>query len=185
MDDQTILRLFRARSDTAIGELAKKYGSLCQHLAENILGNPQDAEECVNDAYHALWNAIPPEEPRCLSAYLTRIVRNLSYSRQDYLTAAKRDRRCRVSLDELDACFPAPNTTEAALEARHVSETVNKFLSALKKTDRVIFVRRYYYFDTCKQIGKRVGLSESGVNRRLARLREELRASLEKEDIFV
>lgn len=185
MDDSAIVKLFWDRSETAITELSKKYGDYCLRLSSNILPDPQDAEECVNDAYHALWNAIPPERPHSLLAYLSRVVRNLSCDRADYRAAGKRDDRSRVYIQELESCFPAPDTLEDAFEARQITQVINAFLDSLDRTNRIIFVRRYYYFDTCKQIGKRVGLSESAVTTRLQRLRNRLRRELEKEEIFV
>ena len=50
MDDKQIIRLFFERSEQAITELSQKYGALCLQLADNILNDHQDAEECVNDA---------------------------------------------------------------------------------------------------------------------------------------
>ena len=185
MDDSAIIQLFWERSESAITELSKKYGDYCLRLSANILPDRQDGQECVNDAYLALWDAIPPARPDSLRAYLSRVVRNLSCGRADYRSAAKRDDRHRVCIQELDQCFPAPDTPESTLESRQITQTINAFLDQLDKTNRIIFVRRYYYFDTCKQIGKRVGLSESAVTTRLQRLRERLRKALEKEEIFV
>lgn len=64
MEDQQIIRLFFERSEQAITELSRKYGALCFQIADNILDDPQDAEECVNDAWLGAWNSIPPQRPR-------------------------------------------------------------------------------------------------------------------------
>lgn len=185
MDDRQIVALFFQRSEDAVKELAKKYGKLCLSLAKNIIGAAEDAEEVVSDVYHAVWTRIPPEEPQSLTAYLTRIVRNLSYSKLDYLSAAKRSDRCKVSLSELEGCLPAPDGVEEVLEAKLISAVINGYLSGLDKTNRVIFVRRYYYMDSSKQIGKIVRLSPGAVDTRLSRMRKELKIELEKEGITV
>ena len=70
MEDAQIIELFFARSEDAISELDKKYGKLCHKLADNILASAQDAEECVNDAYLSPWNAIPPQRPESLPAFV-------------------------------------------------------------------------------------------------------------------
>ena len=185
MEDKNIIGLFFERSEKAIEELKKKYGSRSLNLADNILGNLQDAEECVSDAIHVLWERIPPEQPESLWAYFSRVVRNQCYSRLNYLSAAKRDRGCEVCLSELEECLTGPGNVEDTLEAKRISESINRFLDTLDRTNRILFVRRYFYFDSCADIGKRVGLTRGAVNTRLCRLRQELRQALEKEDIFV
>ena len=185
MEDQQIIDLFWQRSETALDEVKQKYGSRALGFAHNLLNNRQDAEECVSDALMALWQQIPPERPRHLWAYFSRVLRNLSCSRLDYLHAARRDRGCEVCLGELEDCFTAPQTPEQILEAGQITQIINQFLDGLDHTGRRIFVRRYYYFDSCADIGRMVGLSRGAVNTRLTRLRQELKTQLEKEEISV
>ena len=185
MEDQQIIELFWHRSETAIDEVKRKYGSRALYFARNLLNDPQDAEECVSDALMVLWQQIPPERPRHLWAYFSRLVRNISCSRLDHLHAARRDRGCEVCLGELENCFATRQTPEHILEAAQITLVINRFLDGLDDTGRRIFVRRYYYFDSCADIGRMVGLSRGAVNTRLSRLRQELRKQLEKEEIFV
>lgn len=185
MDDRRIIGLFLERSEQAIDALSEKYGDLCHHIARNIAGNAEDADECVNDAYLALWDSIPPERPRYLRAYLTRVLRNIAYDRVDSRTAQMRDARLQVCLDELAECLPTPQAADAALERILIRQVMNDFLGTLSKKDRFLFLRRYYCMDSCRQIGKMAGMTESAVSTRLARLRAKLKVSLEKEGIFV
>lgn len=106
MEDKEIIKLYFARNEDAIRLTSEKYGRLCHALSRNILGSEEDAKECVSDAYLAVWNRIPPEEPRSFSAFLTRIVRNISLDRFDYNTAACRNGNADVLLDEIDAFSP-------------------------------------------------------------------------------
>ena len=185
MDDRRIIGLFLERSEQAIDALSKKYGNLCHHIARNIVGNDQDADECVSDAYLALWDRIPPEKPQFLRAYLTRVLRNIAYDRADRRTAQMRDDRLQVCMDELAECLPAPVEDEAALDSLIIRQVMDDFLRALGKTDRFLFIRRYYCMDSCRQISKLAGMRESAVSTRLARLRVKLKENLEKEGIFV
>ncbi|NLE14203.1 MAG: hypothetical protein GX628_11070 [Clostridiales bacterium] len=105
MDDSKIIELFFERSEQAIIELSKKYGSICDRVAYNILNNRSDAEECVNDAYLAVWNAIPPQRPDPLLSYVCRIVRNLALKKYHANTALKRNSMYDVCLDEIVDCF--------------------------------------------------------------------------------
>jgi len=185
MEDERIIGLFNARSEEALTALRAKYGQRAMGMAMNILGDPRDAEECINDAMHTLWQRIPPEHPEHLWAFLSRIIRNLCCSRLDYRNAARRHPGREVCLSELEGCLSTCEHPEAIMESRQIQEIINAFLDTLSPVNRIIFVRRYYYFDSCDQIGKRVGLRRGAVNTRLYRLREDLRSMLEQEEIPV
>ena len=81
MDDSKIIDLFFERSEDAIVVLSKKYGSVFMQVSMNILNNRKDAEECINDSYLGVWNAIPPKKPNPLLSFVCRIVRNISINR--------------------------------------------------------------------------------------------------------
>ena len=121
MDDSKIIALFFARSEQAIVELCAKYGSLCMHIACNILNNSQDAEECVNDTYMGAWNTIPPQKPNPLQAYIAKIVRNIAITRYHANTAQKRNSHYDVALDELEHCLSSSQTPEDTLQAKELS----------------------------------------------------------------
>lgn len=185
MDDRRIIGLFLERSEQAIDALSKKYGDLCHHIARNIVGNDQDADECVSDAYLALWDRIPPEKPQFLRAYVTKVLRNIAYDRLDRRTAQMRDDRLQVCMDELAECLPGDQTEQAMLDSILIRQILDDFLRTLGKTDRFLFIRRYYCMDSCRQISKLAGMRESAVSTRLARLRVKLKENLEKEGITV
>lgn len=107
MEDSQILELLYERSERAIAALSEKYGSVCRRVANNILNDVRDVEECVNDAYLGAWNTIPPQKPQPLRSYVCRIVRNFAIKRYHANTAAKRNSCYDVALDELENCFPA------------------------------------------------------------------------------
>ena len=90
MDDAQIVQLYWDRNEQAIHATSDKYGNYCTSIAKNILGNQEDAEECVNDTYLNAWNAMPPHRPSILSAFLGKITRNLSFNRYKHNTADKR-----------------------------------------------------------------------------------------------
>lgn len=180
MDDQNIITLFLQRSEDAIGETDKKYGPLCRRLSENILRDPQDAEECVNDAYLGVWNTVPPENPNPFLAYLCRIVRNLSLKRYAYNRAEKRNSTYDIAIEELESCLASPDCPEQELEAKELTGVVEAFLRTLTTENRVIFLRRYWFSDAYGDIAKQTGLSEKNVSVRLVRLRRQLRTYLKE-----
>lgn len=185
MEDQRIIELFWARSESALEELEQKYGSRALRFAGHILDNHRDAEECVNDALHALWDRIPPERPASLWAFFCRVLRNICCDRADHIHADKRAPWHEVCLSELEGCLLAGQDIQSTLEARALQEAINTFLEDRTPADRVVFVRRYYCFDTCGEIAQRLGISRGAVNTRLSRLRKELKRHLEKEELLL
>lgn len=178
IDDERIIALFFARSEQAIQELDQKYGKLCHSLAHHIVGDRRDAEECVNDAYLGVWNAIPPERPDPLLPYLCKVVRNLSLKRYWKKRAAKRNSPYTVALEELEECIPDRETVEEELDAKELAQIIGDFLDTLTAENRVIFLRRYWFCDSCKDIAGRVGLREKTVSVRLTRIRGNLKRYL-------
>lgn len=185
MEDGQIIELFFARSESAIGELDAKYGALCRRLSWSIVGSAQDAEECVNDAYLGAWNAVPPERPSPLAAYLCKIVRNLSLKRVRDGRAAKRGGACECSIQELGDCVPGGASAESELEAKELARIIGKFLDTLSGENRFIFMRRYWFCDSYEEIAGAVGLSVKSVSVRLTRLRGRLRKYLEERGVVV
>ena len=183
MDDSKIIELFTERSEQAIIELSNKYGRLCESVAGSILPDPEDVEECVNDAYLGVWNTIPPKNPEYLPGYVCKIVRNLAVKKLRYNSAGKRNAIYDVSLDELEECFPTAGSVEDEMEAKAVAGAVNRFLSMLSKDDRIMFVRRYWNADTIEVLAADFGKSKHYISAKLSRIRKSLKKYLSKEGI--
>mgnify|MGYP003301797130 CR=1 FL=1 len=120
MDDEKIIELFFNRSEQAIEEVDKKYGKTCHNISYNILHNKLDAEECVNDTYLAIWNAIPPEHPNPLQTYVCKITRNLSLKKYHSKTAGKRNNYYDIILDEIADCLESGGTIEEEILAKEI-----------------------------------------------------------------
>ena len=185
MEDSQIIALFQNRSETAIRELSAKYGPLCIKLAFNILGDIHDAEECVSDAYLVLWNQIPPEEPKPLSAYLIAVVRNIALNRYDYNTAHQRNSSYSIALQEIEGCLPSPATVESDYLAKETTRLIDQFLRNQDQKARVLFVRRYWYGDSIEELSSLFGISKHQVSVRLHRIREKLKKYLRKEGVQI
>ena len=186
MDDKQILDLYWARSENAIQETADKYGRYCHFIAFHILNYVEDSEECVNDTYLRAWKTIPPKRPERLSVFLGKLTRNLSLDRYRRNTAAKRGfGQVALALEELKQCVPAPNSVEQVIDNLTLQEILNRFLGALPAKTRKIFMRRYWYFCSVKEIAEDLNVSESRVKMTLMRARKELRTLLEEEGIML
>lgn len=180
MDDKTILALFQCRDERALAECGRKYGELCRRTALNILGNAEDAEECVNDTYAALWQSIPPACPQSLAAYACGVARNLAHKRYEHDHAARRRTNYAVSLDELAESLP-----DTSAEGGHLAEALNGFLATLTPRERRAFVRRYWLGESIADVARDGGMSVAATKSLLHRLRGRLKKYLEKEGISI
>lgn len=184
MNDNEIIELFFRRDQDGILEAQEKYGAYCLTVARNILGDEEDSRECLNDLWLRAWNAIPPERPRLLKAWLARVIRNLAINRREKASAQKRQAdQFALSLDELDECIPDPRTTEERTYIRELSKALNAFLAAEDALDRKIFVSRYFYCESTAQTAEKLGLTQGQVKVRLHRCRERLRKYLHSREI--
>lgn len=182
MDDSDIVLLFLDRNETALSVTEKKHGKRCMTVAENILKNREDAEECVNDAYLKLWELIPPHRPEALGAFLCRIVRNTAVNMLRAKTAGKRGSgTAEAVFEELEECIPDKSSVENTYESRELLDAVNRFLRQIPDENRRIFVLRYWYCCELSDIAKRFGVRKNTVSVILNRTRSRLRKYLNEE----
>lgn len=182
MEDKQIVALLWRRSQEALAVIAEKYEPLLLRLARNILSSEEDAQECVNDTYLALWNSIPPQKPDPLGAYACRICKNNAISRLRKSKAAKRN-ELTVSLEELSECI-GEDTLQQITDGKALGDAIDCFLSTLPKENRILFIRRHWFGDSISQIAKDRGSTESAVSIRLSRTRSRLKDYLIKEGFY-
>ncbi len=183
MNDIDIVSLYWARDERAISETDTKYGRLCRSVALNILSVNEDAEECVNDTYHKVWNVIPPQRPEKFRAWLLRIVRNISLNMWNKNHAAKRYSGMETLLSELDECVPAKESVDDSIDGKELGRVISGWLRTLSADDRTYFVMRYWNGVPLKDIAKRFGITPDRLAQKMHRLRAGLKEALEKEDI--
>lgn len=183
MEDSEIIELFWRRSQQAIVETDGKYGGRLQSLSMNILHDREDAEECVNDTYHATWNTLPPERPNYFFAYLAKLARNFSFGKYDYYHAKKRNVTVVELSDEIENCIPSPDDFEQKMDSEEIGRVISEFLYMQSVEMRAVFVRRYWYMESIKEISRIFQISESKVKSILFRMRNKLRDYLEKEGV--
>ena len=182
MDDRKIIELYFDRNEQAIKETDEKYGKLCHRIAYNILNDPEDSEECVSDTYMGAWNAIPPTRPDNFMAFLCRIARNLSLKRLEFKKREKRFAEVVLSMEELAEVLPDHRYVPGA-EDSEVGKLISSFLRGQKESVRIIFVRKYFYFDSVQEIAERCSFTESKVKNVLFQTRNKLKDYLIKEGV--
>lgn len=183
MEDQKIIELYWAREEEAIRATSDKYSGLCRSIVSRILTSPEDGEECLNDTWLGLWNAIPPQRPSRLAAFAGRVARNLALKRYDYVTAQRRNPEAVRSLEELGDCVSGRESMETELENRRIEQVIEDFLWRQEEEKRNVFLLRYWHFMSVENICRRTGFGESKVKSMLSRTRRRLREYLEQEGI--
>ncbi len=184
MEDAEIIELFEEREENAISEINISYGEKLYCVAFKILQNHEDAEESVNDTYMKAWNAIPPEKPVYLFAYLAKICRHCALGKLDWNLAKKRQANIVALTEELEHCIP-DRSADITLEGEDIGRLLNCFVAGLPQDSRMIFVRRYWYADSIQEIAARCGFRESKVKTQLHRMRKKLRDDLEREGLHL
>ena len=186
MDDAKIVQLYWDRDERAIPATASKYGNYCISIAKNILGNCEDAEECVNDTYMKAWNTIPPKRPDVLGAFLAAVTRNLSLDKYKYKYAAKRSgNQFALLLSELEECIPDASDIDRRLEDEEISAVITDFLRGRSEDARKIFVLRYFHCSPVSEIAQKLGFSQSKVKSSLFATRNALKKHLLNEGIYI
>ena len=186
MDDQDIIALYFKRDEDAIPRTAARYGAYCYTVANNILANREDSEECVNDTWRSAWPAIPPASPGRLRLFLARITRNLAGNRLESARAEKRGGgETALVLEELAECVADTRTVETELELRELERSICSFLHSLSERDSSIFLLRYFYVIPVRRIAARYGLSEKHASAVLSRVRRRLAEHLRREGLML
>lgn len=183
MEDERIIDLYFDRDEAAITETKAKYGRLCYSIAFNILGSHPDSEECENDTYLGLWNAIPPTRPLVFSAFLSKIARNLSLKRLEAMTRQKR-KATLISIDELADLLPDESVSDGVTD-EDIGRAISNFLLGESEEARRVFIRKYFFFDSLGAIARRYRFSESKVKSMLYHTRQRLKEYLKKEGIEI
>ena len=182
MEDHQIVELYWQKNADAISETSNKYGGYCFAIADYILNNTEDSEECVNDTWHHVWNAIPPQKPNVLRMFLAKITRNLSVNRFKARNAEKRGGgEILLVLDELADCLAGETDVEREYEGRELEQCIRRFVRGLPERDGNVFVRRYFFTEPVAAVAERYGLTENNVMVILSRTRKKLRLKLVKE----
>ena len=185
LEDNQIIALYFGRSEQAIVETDRKYGPYCFQIASHILSSPEDGEECVSDTYLTAWKSIPPNRPDRLAPFLGKITRHIALDRWRRRLAQKRGGgEVQLALEELEDCIPGKDSPEEALHRKQFRDGMNRFLGSLPEQERMIFVSRYWYLRSIREISQGTGLSEGSIKTRLFRTRSKLRTFLAEEELL-
>ncbi len=184
--DEQIMDMYCRRDELAIFETDTKYGNMLFTIAYNILYDPLDCEECKNDTYLGIWNAIPPSRPTMFSAFISKIMRNIAVDRYKEKTSQKRiPSELTVSIDELQDFLHSENTPEAEYEAKELGQVISGYVRSLSERKQHIFMERFYFAETIENIAKECGVGVATVHREIGKIKEGLKVHLERNGVYL
>ncbi len=173
---QEIVKALEKRDTTVLEKIENSYGALLRRIALNLGLNHGDTEECMNDVYLEVWNTIPPVKPQSIRSYVCMLMRRIVIDRIRYNSADKRAGTVYIEVtDELEGCLDVENTV---IDEICIPEILNTFLGRQTFENREIFLRRYYEFESTNSIARDLSLSSNTVDKRLSRMRAELKRTL-------
>ena len=186
MKDEDIIKLYQQRAEQAIVETERKYGAYCGTIAGRILQDGEDCKECLNDTWLKVWETIPPVIPKLFSAYIGKIARNLALNMYKKRYAGKRiSERMMVPMEELKECVSAKESVESKIEEKIIIEKLNEYLGQVSELERKVFVRRYFYMDTMREIAELYDMKENYVKTLLFRTRKNMKEYFQKGGIIL
>lgn len=184
--DEQIIELYWQRNENAIQETDKKYGQFLFKIAYNILHDRLDCEECQNDTYLGVWNAIPPTRPIAFPAFITQIMRNIAINRFKEKTSKKRiPSELTVTMDDVNDTLHSNDTVEGEYAAEEVGKIINDYVRELSDRQRYIFIDRFYLAEPVETIAKDLSISVPTVYREIEKIKQGLKLHLERNDIFI
>lgn len=184
VNDSEIVGLLFERDEKALIYLSDKYSALYTSIIRGTLDDECDVQECVDDLLLDVWNTIPPNRPQNLMAYVAKLARRVGIDRFRHNMRQKRNPSHTVMLSELEESIGAlPSASER--DEGEIANTLNLFLATLDAKTRVIFIRRYVYFESVSSIAERFNMSENAVSVSLHRTRSKLKKSLKKEGLDI
>lgn len=177
--DDEIISLLEKRDDRGLKELSARFRRLIFKIARNILSSQTDAEECLNDTLLAVWDAIPPDKPTNLAAYVCKIARRKTLNRLRYNTSRNLD-----LLTELDECLPSnARSVEEAAELSELTDALNAWLDTLSEQNKRLFMERYFNALPIKDAARECSMSLTAATTALSRLRASLKAYLDERSL--
>ncbi len=184
--DERIIELYWQRDENALRQTEAKYGRMLFHLAYNILHDRSDCEECLNDTLLCVWNRIPPTRPNVFSAFISKIMRDIAVDKYREKTRDKRiPSELTVSMDDLNDMLHSDDSPDEEYLAEELGQIISDYVRSLSARQQYIFIERYYLFATIASIAEELGIGLATVHRETNKIKQGLKAHLEKNGVYV
>ncbi len=184
--DEQIIELYWRREEKAIQETDKKYGQFLFRIAYNILHERLDCEECQNDTYLGVWNAIPPTRPTVFPAFITQIMRRIAINRYKEKASKKRiPSELTISMEDVNGTLHGDDSVAVKYEMAEVGKIINNYVRELSDRQRYIFIDRFYLAESVETIATDLSISVPTVYREIDKIKHSLKLYLEWNDVYI
>ena len=184
--DEKIIDMYWERNPNAIQETDEKYGALLRNVAYNILSDALDCEECQNDTYFDVWNAIPSARPTAFSAFIVQIMRRTAIDRYRKKSSKRRvPSQLTLSIEDLENSICNSLSIEEAYEAKEIGKMVNDYVASLNDRQRYIFIDRYYMAESVEKIASDLAIPVKTAYLEIGKIKKGLRKYLERNGVHV
>lgn len=184
--DEQIIELYWRREEKAIQETDKKYGQFLFRIAYNILHERLDCEECQNDTYLGVWNAIPPTRPTVFPAFITQIMRRIAINRYKEKASKKRiPSELTISMEDVNGTLHGDDSVAVKYEMAEVGKIINNYVRELSDRQRYIFIDRFYLAESVETIATDLSISVPTVYREIDKIKHSLKLYLEWSDVYI
>ena len=185
--DRLLVDRFKGGDASAFDEMVSRYWDRIFSMVNQLLRNPQDAEEVTQDAFIRAHRGLANfRGDSAFSTWLYQIATNLARNRYWYWWRRKRDKS--VSFDApmgpdndttLAEMIPAEvETPDDITVSREFVARIGKGMERLGTKHREILVLRNIKNMSYEEIAQVLGISVGTVKSRIARARESLRSKL-------
>lgn len=174
LTDEEIVALICKKNELGLTIMAEKYEKLLVYIAAGILGNHvRDIEECVNDTYLKFWRNAGSYDMNqaSLATYLKVIVRNTAINKLRDLRRHEDKLHSGDVSDIANAVADQNQNIENQMVRKENVKKLNAIIENLPEKDRELMIRKYFYLQSSKVIGKAMGMTVTAVDSRLSRLR--------------
>lgn len=184
--DEQLIELYWRREEKAIQETDKKYGQFLFRIAYNILHERLDCEECQNDTYLGVWNAIPPTRPTVFPAFITQIMRRIAINRYKEKASKKRiPSELTISMEDVNGTLHGDDSVAVKYEMAEVGKIINNYVRELSDRQRYIFIDRFYLAESVETIATDLSISVPTVYREIDKIKHSLKLYLEWNDVYI
>lgn len=184
--DEQIIEMYWQRQEAAIQETDKKYGQFLFRIAYNILHDRCDCEECQNDTYLGVWNAIPPTRPVVFPAFITQIMRRIAINRYKEKTSKKCiPSELTVSMEDLNDTLHSGESIEEKYSIEEVGKIISDYVRGLSDRQQYVFIERFYMVESVENIAKELSISAPTVYRQIDKIKQGLKIHLERNEIYI
>lgn len=204
LDEQQLIQGLRSRDPMSLESLINHYSRELFYFARLILsgaGSVQDAEECLNDLFVAVWQEFESFDPArgSLRTWLTMRTKYIALDRRRKLLRRQpaelpvvtfyeeytlaQDQQSPESFKRLQEAWNQPTAAgvDVLLEQRERREELRQALEQLPELDRLMVYLRYFQFASIEEIAARTGITKHAVDTRLWRVRKSLRETLQEQ----